>query len=245
MTKASDAPNAMPRWAMALASVAITGHVFAIVIGVLVAPSGPWPAEGSGTLSTPPQFAYSLNAMAPADYLQALGMTSHYHFAGNRPAVPGAKLEFRLEDDAGKLLTTVTIPDPDRPFAVRHRQQVLTSRLADDVPAQPPEGELIAAPSRSVPTVDVWEPGAPRELVLKSVPEHLIPRDRPVFSPSPQSMLLARSYARALCRKHGAAKAEVIRHTQEPIPPAIMFMAGPGPSDADGKLVSRFGRLPE
>jgi hypothetical protein len=183
--------------------------------------------------------------MAPAAYLQALGMTSHYHFAANRPAVPGATLEFRLEDDAGTLLTTVMIPDPDRPFAVRHRQQVLASRLADDVPAQPPEGEFIAAPSRSVPTVEIWEPGGPRELVLKSVPEHLIPRDRPVFSPSPQSMLLARSYARALCRKHGAAKAEVIRHTQEPIPPAIMFMVGPGPSDADGKLVSRFGRLPE
>ena len=77
------------------------------------------------------------------------------------------------------------------------------------------------------------------------MPEHLIPRDRPVFRPSEQSLLLARSYARYLCRTHGAATAELIRHTGEPITPAVMFTSGQPPAAAVNELISSFGELPE
>jgi hypothetical protein len=77
------------------------------------------------------------------------------------------------------------------------------------------------------------------ELVI----EHL--GDRPVFRASARSLLLARSYARYLCRLNGAAKAEVIRHTQEPIPPAVMFMNDQPPAGAFNELTSNFGELPE
>ena len=245
MAKVTDTSGKLPSWVVGLGSVVIAGHLLAVVIVVLAAPSGPWPAEGGSTLSTPPQFAYSLNDLAPATYLQTLGMMNHYHFNSNRPAVPGISIEVRLKDASGKVLSTVKFPDEDSNFSVRHRQSLLARGLADDQPIAPPQGEVIAAANRAVPTSQIWETGAAQELVLKAVPEHLIPRDRPVFRPSEQSLLLARSYARYLCRQHGAAQAEVIRHTQEPIPPAVMFITGPPPADAAGKLNSNFGELAE
>jgi hypothetical protein len=245
MAKVNSTTGELSSWVVGLGSVAIAGHLLAVVIVVLAAPSGPWPADGGSNLSTPPQFAYSLNDLAPAEYLHPLGLVNHFHFNSNRPAVPGVSFEVRLKDASGKHLTTVKFPDGDSNFSVRHRQSLLARGLADDQPVQPPQGEVIAAANRSAPTAQIWETGATQELVLKTVPEHLIPRDRPVFRPSEQSLLLARSYARYLCRTHGAAKAEVIRHTQEPIPPAVMFITGPPPADAAGKLVSNFGELAE
>jgi hypothetical protein len=58
-------------------------------------------------------------------------------------------------------------------------------------------------------------------------------------------LLLARSYARYLCRTRGAAKAELIRRTGEPITPAVMFMSGQPPAAAINELISNFGELPE
>ncbi|MBI2477827.1 MAG: hypothetical protein HYV60_04025 [Planctomycetia bacterium] len=245
MAKMADTRGMFPSWVVVLASVAIAAHLLAVVIVVLAAPSGPWPADGGSTLSTPPQFAYSLNTLLPAQYLQSLGMLNHYHFDSNRPAVPAASFEVRLKDASGKHLTTVKFPDGDNNHSVRHRQSLLARGLADDQPIEPPQGEVIAAPNRSVPDAQIWDMAGSEGLVIRTVPEHLIPRDRPVFRPSAQSLLLARSYARYLCRTHGAAKAEVIRHTQEPIPPAVMFISGPPPADAAGKLVSNFGELAE
>jgi hypothetical protein len=104
---------------------------------------------------------------------------------------------------------------------------------------------MIPAPNRAVPTVRIWEIAGNGGLELRTVPEHLVPRDRPVFRASARSLLLARSYARYLCRINGAAKAEVIRHTQEPIPPAVMFMSNQPPAGAFNELTSNFGELPE
>ena len=245
MARLTNTREGSAPWVVAVGSAAIVGHLLAVVIVILAAPSGPWPAEGGSTFSTPPQFAYSLNDLLPTTYLQSLGLLNHYHFSSNRPAVPGASFEVRLKDQSGKLLTTVKFPNKDCNFSVRHRQSLLASGLADDQPVEPPQGEVIAAPNRAVPSARIWEMAGTEGLVIQAVPEHLIPRDRPVFRPSEQSLLLARSYARYLCRLHGAVTAEVIRHTQEPIPPAVMFISGPPPADASGKLASNFGELTE
>ncbi|MCB9937365.1 MAG: hypothetical protein H6823_03930 [Planctomycetaceae bacterium] len=245
MAKVTDTRDVLPAWVVGLGSVAIACHLLAVVIVVLAAPSGPWPTDGGSTLSTPPQFAYSLNNLAPSKYLQSLGMMNHYHFFSNRPAVPGVSFEVRLKDESGKVFSTVRFPEAGASFSVRHRQSLLARSLADDQPIEPPQGEVIPAANRSVPTAQIWETRAAQELILMTVPEHLIPRDRPVSRPSEQSLLLARSYARYLCRRHGATRAEVIRHTQEPIPPAVMFIAGPPLADAAGKLISNFGEPTE
>jgi hypothetical protein len=172
-------------------------------------------------------------------------MTNNYHFLGNRPAMPGVSFEVRLKDESGNDLRTLSFPEANSNFWVRHRQSVLARGLADDQPVEPPQGEMIPAPNRSAPTAQIWEMAGDQRLELRRVPEHLVPRDRPVFRPSERSLLLARSYARYLCREHGAAKAEFIRHTGEPITPAVMFTSGPPPAVAFSELLSNFGELPE
>ena len=137
MAKVTSTTGELPSWAVGLGSVAIAGHLLAVVIVVLAAPSGPWPADGGSTLSTPPQFAYSLNNLAPAKYLQSLGMMNHFHFNSNRPAVPGVSFEVRLKDASGKHLTTVKFPDGDSNFSVRHRQSLLAHGLAWEFLTQP------------------------------------------------------------------------------------------------------------
>jgi hypothetical protein len=245
MSKPIERHVALPSWLVVLGSAAIAGHLLAVVAMVLAAPSGPWPSAVGSALSTPPQFAYSLNNLIPAEYLKSLGMTNDYHFFRNRPVLPGVSFEVRLQDEAGSHLATVKFPESHSNFWVRHRQSLLARGLADDQPVEPPQGEMIPAPNRSVPTVQVWDIAEKGGLELRKVQEHLVPRDRPVFRPSERSLLLARSYIRHLCRTNGAAKAELIRHTQEPIPPAVMFMSDQTSTGAFNELISNFGELPE
>ena len=245
MSKPTNTHVALPSWLVVLGSVAIAGHLLAVVAMVLAAPSGPWPSDVGSSLSTPPQFAYSLNNLIPAEYLKSLGMSNNYHFFRNRPVLPGVSFEVRLQDEVGSRLATVKFPESNSNFWVRHRQSLLARGLADDQPVEPPQGEMIPAPNRTIPTVQVWEIARNGGLELRNVPEHLVPRDRPVFRPSERSLLLARSYIRHLCRTNGAAKAELIRHTQEPIPPAVMFMSDQTPAGAFNELISNFGELPK
>jgi len=223
-----------------VASAAIVLHLGAVLANVLAAPSGPWPP--TGMTATPPQLAHSVNRQVAPHYLAPLKLTPNYHFASNRPGRPGAWFEVRLTDEAGRAVKTVRIPDPAAPPAVRHRQALLALALADDMPVAPPGMEAVAAPGREVPTVLIWDHVGERELRLRSVPAHLVPRDRPVFRPSDWSLVLARSYVRHLCREHGAAKGELTRHTREAIPPAVLF-EDDVPPDAFGELVSHFGEV--
>jgi hypothetical protein len=90
--------------------------------------------------------------------------------------------------------------------------------------------------------VPIWDVAGNRRLVLRPVPAHLVPRDRAVYRPSDWSMLMARSYVRHLCREHGAVKGELIRHTFDPVPPAVLFLESPNPAEF-GELVSNFGEV--
>lgn len=224
----------------ALGSVAVVFHLGAVLINVLAAPSGPWPPEGA--IAPPPPLADAVNRELVPRYLAPLKLTHNYHFASNRPGRPGAWFEVRLRDGSGRELSALRFPDPNAGPAVRHRQSLLALALADDQPVAPPAGELVAAPGRDVPTVTIWDFAGEHQLRLWSVPVYLVPRDRPVFRPSDWSLVLARSYVRHLCREHGAARGELIRHTREAIPATVLFEKNI-PAEAFEELVSYFGEV--
>jgi hypothetical protein len=233
-----------PRWLIAVASAAIVFHLSAVLLRALAAPSGPWPTPQGGTLAPPPAFALALYQWLPGEYLQALQMTHNYHFVTNRPGQPALSFEVRLRDAAGKEVANVRFPDKNANYWLRHRQTLLANALSLDEPAAPPQMEAIPGPNQRVPTVPLWDmaPDKPGRLELKNVPQHLIPRDRPVMRPSEVSLLFVRSYARYLCRVHGAASAQVIRHHQDPIPPDVLS-ADNVPADAFDEVLSNYGEL--
>jgi hypothetical protein len=232
----------LPGWFLALGSVLLTGHLAALGLLVLSAPSGPWTTSFGAGMAPPPAFARVLGTFTTDQYLAPLKMTHNYHFPSNRPAVPGVFFEVRLHDEKGYPLETVRFPQQDVPFAVRHRQLLLARGLADDLPVEARPSEAIPAPNQKVRTVDIWDGVGEWSLVIRSVPEHLVPRDRPVMQPSPWSLVLARSYVRHLCRQHGAASAELIRHTREPLSPQLANGDDP-PASAFAELVSNFGEM--
>jgi hypothetical protein len=239
-------PAALPRWLIGVASAVIVFHLSSVVVRALTAPSGPWPTAQGVNYIPPPPFALTLYQWLPEKYLGALQMTHNYHFPSNRPGGPVVTLEFRLKDENGKVVETVMIPDSKANSWVRHRQSIMGNLwLSLDEPVTPPQMEAIPAPHRRAPSAQIWEmvPNSPNRMELKTVPEHLIPRDRPVVRPSEVSMLFARSYARYLCRSHGAARVELIRHHQDPIPPEILFIGDGVPAGAFEEVQSNFGEL--
>jgi hypothetical protein len=232
----------LPRGLILLGSAALACHLCAVGLLVLAAPSGPWPTSFGTSMALEPQFALTLGNPVTRHYLMPLKMSHNYHFATNRPGVPRAFFEVRLKDEAGKPIKTVRLPDARANFWVRHRQGLLAQWLADDRPVQARPGEAIAPPDQEVRRVEIWDTAPDRTLRLRAVPEHLVPRDRAVMRPSQWSLVLARSYVRYLCREHGAASGELIRHTREPVLPAVLFLDEP-PADAFEELISNFGEL--
>jgi hypothetical protein len=131
--------------------------------------------------------------------------------------------------------------------------------MAPDQVVDAPGQEIIAAPGKNVPTQTIWVlpeerfPGDPAaqptpdqkdpaiQLRLREVPQHLVPRDRSVMRPSKWSVVLANAFARHLCREYGAASAEILRHTREPISPQILTEIEP---DATfDELVASYGKV--
>jgi hypothetical protein len=234
---------------MAAASAALVFHLSSVAVLALTYPSGPWPmSEGGADRVAPPRFAVTLFQTWPGEYVKAVQMARgfSYHFPTNRPGEPAVALAFRLRYDDGREAETVPLPDPRANFWVRHRQGLLAKALSMDLPVMPPQAERAPAPGAEPPSVPIWEvdKGARNRLVLRAIPEHEIPRDRPVFRPSDLSMVFARSYARHLCQSRGAAGAELVRYHQDPIPPGILFMDEPPPEAAFEKVQSNFGELP-
>jgi hypothetical protein len=232
----------LPTWLRVVGSALIVGHLLGVAGAVLAAPSGPWPTPDGMSTAAPPVFAERLHDGLAADYVRSIHMTHNYRFPSNRPGGPAVYLDVRLRDRDGRPFATVRFPDEGANRWVRYRQSVFARGLADDQPVPPPQGEAVAPPGRQVRHVLIWDMAGPRSLRLSPVPEHLVPRDRPVFRPSDWSLVLARSYARYLCRTHGAASAEIVRHTRDPIPPAAGFLEQP-PADAFDDLVANFGEL--
>ncbi len=231
-----------PRWLVALASVPIVYHLGAVLLGAVVAPSGPWPTPEGPQAAVPPPAVAMLHESATRRYLQAAGLTHDYHFASNRVGGADAYLEIWLEDDAGKLLKTVRFPDPEASPFVRARQARLIRWLVEDQPVAPPGGERIFPPGTLPPRVPFWDMTEPRRLVLVELPEPEIPRGRVVFRPTPWSMVVIKAVARHACRVHGAAHARVVRHSKESLSPAGLLEPQTIPQEME-ELVSDYGRV--
>ena len=119
--------------------------------------------------------------------------------------------------------------------------------LGNDQVVIAPQSEVVPAPNQKVPTVQMWDMAeGPQSLKLKTVPQHLIPRDRPggVWGPSDFMLLLVRSYGRHLCQTHGAASVEIIRHHQQPMPSVVLFPDNfPFPAGSFDEQTSNFGDI--
>jgi hypothetical protein len=229
----------LPRWLTCAGGGAVAVHLFAVLLVVLAAPSGPWLTPFGSSTAEGPAFAEGLGRAATR-YLGPLKLAHNFHHSSNRPSAPGVYFEVRLRDAAGKHVKTVRLPEEGTNFWVHHRQTLLAQALVDDQPVQPRAGEVVAAPNQTVETVPIWDLDGERKLRLRPVAEHLIPRDRPVARPSGWSMVLARSYVRHLCRQHGAAAGELVRHTREAVLPAVMFEDEVPPGAFD-ELIANFG----
>jgi hypothetical protein len=223
---------------MVVGSLAIIFHLGAVIVHALAAPSGFWPnMEG---MAAPPAFAQSLDESLVSAYLKPLKLTHNYHFMGNHPVAPGVFVEAKLKDAKGEVLKTVHCPDPAANAWIRSMQAVFVQGMVPDQPVAPPQGEAVPAPHQQPRTVQIWEGNL--SLRLSPVPEHLIPRNRPVFSPTDWSVVLVHSYARYLCRKYGAASAEVIRHSRDAISPTMLSM-GPPPPMVFADIVANYGDI--
>lgn len=231
----------LPGWLTVVGSLAIGFHLTALLVLILAAPSGPWPTPMGADMALAPWFASKLNDFFLPYYLKPLKFTHNYHFVTNRTSTPGIYFTAKLRDGKGEVFLTLEVPDANANRWVRYRQSLLARGLGDDQPVPPMMGESVAAPNQQVNKIKIWDlmEGKQRELILREVPEHLVPRDRPVMKTSDWTELLVRSYTRYLARKYQAESVEVVRHSQEPIPPAALI--GDFPAMAFDELISHFG----
>jgi hypothetical protein len=249
--RASPPSTPLPRWLILLASIVIVFHLSAVGLRALAVPSGPWPTPQGPNTVAPPAFALDLYQWLPEHYLKViqwpLSAPHNYHFPSNRPGQPAVSLEVHLQDAAGQELATVSIPDPAANFWVRHRQTLVANALGFDMPVTPPhQMEQVAAPGKQVKKVPVWEPKGPNRLQLEDVDENLllekVQRQPGLMQPPELTMLFLRSYVRYLCRTHGAARAEVVRHHHNGVPPSVLGDE-PIPPGAFDDWLSNFGEI--
>lgn len=216
------------------ASAWLIFHWLAVLANVLAAPAGPWTSE-TGYVP-PPRFARELfaielplhgsnptggrrNPQPLRDYLAGLKLLHNYHFVENMRA-ERTQFEARLLDANGAELLSLTFPDANAGAAVQHRQFLLAQNLVEDRLIEPPPGEYIPAPNQPPTRVDFWDIGDDRTGTLGRIDQHLIRdvmvrRNTDLYAPTPWAMVMARSYARYLCRLHGATTVELIRVTRD------------------------------
>jgi hypothetical protein len=234
-----------PRWLFFAGSAAILFHLTAVAVSALAAPSGPWPSQEGPNPATPPQFAFTLNKDVFGPYLRAIHLASNYHFRTNSSTQPGVTLKVRIKGgtDGKQVIAEVEVPDRGTNPWVRNRESILVSWLASDQPVMPPNSEVIPGPGQKVPTVSIWDMEEQGQLKLKTVPQHLVPRDRPVLRPSEMSLVLLRSYARHLCRQYEGASVDMVRVSRDPLPPIVLLPREPGQEEAGATLTSNYGEF--
>jgi hypothetical protein len=232
---------ALPRWAVLTVSAAIAFHLVALLILVLGAHSGPWYSPFGRTQANPPKFAEGANDFFKSWYYPLLSMGHDYHFSKNDPEEQGVFLEVLLKDRSGTVVDTLTFPDKDENPWVQHRQALLVWGLGDDIPVQPPRGEVIPGETKKGRTITIWDAPEGEPIQRKTtVAEMLIPRNRDVYRPSERSLRLAESFARYLCRKHGVPTVELIRHHRNAVMPENLWMLDQLPPEWSDEL-SSFG----
>jgi hypothetical protein len=211
---------ALPRWVIMAASAAIALHLFALLMLVLGAPSGPWFSPFGRSQATPPKFAEDVTDFLRPWYHRLLSLGYDYHFSKNDPEEQGVYLEAVLKDKSGTEVDRLTFPDPNENIWVQHRQQLLVLGLGDDVPVRVPRGEVIPGETKKGATVTIWDaPEGERIQRKTTMSVLLVPRRDDLYRPSDRSVRLAESYARYLCRKHGVPTVELIRHHRNAVMP--------------------------
>jgi hypothetical protein len=232
----------VPRWLVLAGSATIAFHLLAVLVRVLSATSGPWPAGMGAEPYMPPQFAFTMNEELAGPYLRPLRLTHDFHFPSNRPASYGVHCEIVLKDAAGRELKKAMLPDPEANWWTRYRQELLVSALAADMPIPALGSEMLVETGQKQPTIELWQPSAqnPRHLHLRSVLRNEVERNQMFLMPSPRAKALAHSYVRHLCRLHGAASGDLIRRSKDPIQPAVLFGETPPPGALD-PVIANFG----
>ncbi len=220
----------------AAGTVFILLHFLALGAHALNARSGYWWSPFGRSEAEPPPFAYAIdNTLFP--YLESLRMTHDYHFATNRVSVPDVKFQIKLYDKHNKVIDTLDFPENAPNPWVRHRLEIMAQQLGDDMPVSPRLGESIGKVM-----INVWEPDGDAN-VIKQIRPHEISKDRPVFAPSPRSILIARAYVRYQCRLHGASSGELVRRSRDPVEPSILVLPQM-PREAFQEMVASFGQMP-
>lgn len=215
------APRALPKSLIVGISFGIVLHLGALVVLVTAAPSGPWNTPVGPSPALAPEFAGVMLSRLEPSYFQPLQLTHNYHFATDQVESPTVTFEVVLKDENGKVIETVAFPQKNANRWLQQRQRLLAQNLGQDQPVMRRQGEQIAAPGQQVKTVTIWERG-PQEFTLKKTSILLIPENQPVSRPSEWSLVVAKSYMRYLCRKHGATTATLIRYSRDPISPVAL-----------------------
>lgn len=245
------APRPLPTAVKIIGSVIAVGHLAAVALLAMGATSGPWLAPPPIHASTQegPLFAKNVtNAVTYPFYLRWLRMTHNYHFDSNRPQTTDIAFDVILKDaDGNEIGTPHKFPDPKANGWVRHRQTLLANGLGNDQPVQRvgPDKVGPANPDQKDRKDDgqpVWTMSQPGSLKLIYVPEHLA-ADRGSNRPSDLALMLAKSYARHLCRKHNAASAEIVRRHRDGVTPAFWLIPNDPPPDNFLEIKSHFGEF--
>jgi hypothetical protein len=222
----ASSTKALPAGLVLLLNVVIVFHLGAILLLGLASFTGPWLMSMGPSMAEGPPFATEVTLYTKPYYLEPLHLANDYHFLSNRMQLPSTYFEAVLKDKSGEVIRTIKFPDPKANFWIRHRQALLAQGLMEDLPVQPPPGEKIAPPGQTPPPVSFWDRGQEDAVFkLHTVPEHLLPRNRPQLSqPTEWAQVLAKAYKRHLRRRYGAASVELIRHSRAPLLPVYMFL---------------------
>lgn len=225
-------PRPLPIWLTGPANLVAVGHLLAIGLLALATQSGPWPSPFGTFMADGPEFATRITAnLTEPYYLKYLRMTHNYHFESNKPVALGIYFEVKLKDAEGTVTRILKFPDDKANFWVRHRQNFLAQGLGNDQLVQRRGTEVIAPKAGKMPTAEIWDKTDPDQWRLKTVEEHLLPRDQPYERPSEEAKKLAQAYMRYLCRVHKAASAELIRHHRPTVRPEALFRGNALPEE--------------
>jgi hypothetical protein len=230
MAMSTTPARPLPRWLMVAGSLWIAFHLLSVAVMIIAARSGPWPSPFGPSTQEPPPFVWNRNSWGAElnqltfDYLQPLHLATSYHFSSNRTDLPAVRFEVRLKDADGNVYQTLTFPDKDASFWIRHRESLLAENLGGDEPPPMTSPNTLPAPGEQVERVLIWEEEkGNRVFKLRSRPVSEINQNRAVNGPNGWSRLLARSYVRYVLRHHGAESAELVRHSRDVIPPVVLI----------------------
>lgn len=214
-------PRPLPKSLMIGISLGIVLHLAALVVLVTAAPSGPWNTPVGPSPALAPEFAGVVLSRLEPLYFQPLQLTHNYHYVTDQVENSSVSFEVVLKDERDKVIDTVVFPQKNVNKWLQQRQRLLAQNLGQDQPVMRRQGEQIAAPGQKIKTVTIWDRGD-QEFKLKQVPMHLVPENQPVSRPSNWSLIVAKSYMRYLCRKHGAKSATMHRISRDPISPVVL-----------------------